>query len=52
MFNDTKYRANTRITAYIDPKVKKRVIIEGRKANRTVSQEVAYALGQYYMVGK
>jgi hypothetical protein len=48
MANNSKYRSERRITTYVDPKVKKKVIAEGRKANRSPSQEAAFVLSNHY----
>ena len=46
--NTPEYRADKRITAFVDPQLKQMVLAAAKEADRSMSEEVKIALATYY----
>ena len=46
--NDAEYRKQRRLLAYVEPRVKKKVMNSAKFAGITMSAQVNLALGRYY----
>ena len=47
-YNTQEYRDSKRVTAFVSPKLKDKILAAAKKADHSVSQEVGLALEAYY----